>query len=139
MKILAPGFYTNVFGIGFLALFLFAIVVPTMKSMLGPRGKPQFRLTEAEMADAKMAADMGNAEAARRIYKHFVYYERRYTNAHQWLERAAVLGDEPAKKYMKDVYDSAGLEGYRQFIGLTNEAMEVAFLQSVSGKTNGSK
>ena len=136
MKILAPGFYKNVFGIGFLALFSFALVVPTIQSSFAPRGKTRFRLTDAEIATLKGEADRGSAASARRIYEHFVYFEKNYTNAYQWMERAAILGDESAKSYMKSVYASAGLDGYRNFIGRTNESMEAAFLKSITPKTN---
>ena len=134
MKILAPGFYKNVFGIGFLALILLGLVVPTIQSALRPRGKTQFRLTEPEMATLKSDADRGSAASARRIYEHFVYFERDRTNAFQWLERAAILGDERAKSSMKGVYESTGIEGYRGFLGRTNESAEAVFIQAIYPK-----
>lgn len=137
MKILATGFYRNVFTIGFLALIFFAIVVPTAQIVLNPPRKERFRLSEAEIATLKGKAEKGDAAAARRIYEHFVYFEKHYTNAHQWLERAAVLGDTNAMSFMKSVYDSAGIEGYRSFIGRTNESLEAVFFRSIPAETNG--
>lgn len=137
MKIFATGFYRNVFAIGFLAWIFFVMVMSPVLTALNPPRKERFRLSESEIATLKGEAERGNAAAARRIHEHFVYYEKHYTNAHQWLERAAVLGDTNAVSYMKGVYDSTGIDGYRIFIGRTNEAMEADFIRSITKETNG--